>query len=95
MIAKGAEIIWLSDGPRGTRTRTGIVRAHVPPGRAIKLPKSADPAKLRAKVVNSVHARYLVEVPRRNARSGRRLASQWLAPKAAVLDKIAKVVVVD
>jgi len=68
------------------------VRAYLPPGRRLRLPKRADPAKCRVAEVNSVHARYLVEVPRHNARSGKRLGSHWLAPKAVILDKVAEII---
>jgi hypothetical protein len=90
MLAKGTRIRWLSRGRQGRRVLEGIVRAHVPAGRKIHLPAHADPAKLRAALVNRVHARYLVEVLRRNARSGRPIASQWMAPKALTLDRVAK-----
>ena len=89
MIDRGSQIGWRSDGPAGSRMLVGIVRAHVPPGRKIRLPKSADPVKLRAQIVNTVHARYLVEVPRCNVRSGKRIPSLWMAPKARTLDKVA------
>ena len=90
MLSKGTRIRWLSRGREGGRTLEGIVRALVPAGRKIQLPAHADPARLRAARVNRVHARYLVEVPRRNARSGRPIASQWMAPKALTLDRVAK-----
>jgi hypothetical protein len=90
LIARGTKIRWRSDGPKSATVREGVVRGYLPPGRRLKLPKSADPAKCRVSQVNAIHARYLVEVPRRNARSGKKLASHWLAPKAKTLDKIAK-----
>lgn len=90
MIDRGTRIRWRSDGPSGFRQLEGIVRAHIPPGRKARLPKHADKAKFKAKDVNRVHARYLVEVPRRNARSGRPIASLWMAPKAVTLEKRAK-----
>jgi D-aminopeptidase len=92
VIDRGTEIVWLSEGPKGHKMRRGVVRAHVPPGRQLRLPKSADPAKCRVALVNAVHARYLVEIPRANKRSGRKLASLWMAPKAVTLDKVAEVV---
>lgn len=92
MIDRGTRIRWRSDGPSRHVWREGIVRAHIPPGRRARLPRHADPAKFKAKVVNSVHARYLVEVPRANARSGRKIASAWFAPKAVTLEKRAKAI---
>ena len=91
MIDCGTHISWRSDGPRGYRYLRGFVRAHVPPGRKVRLPKSADPAKFKAKDINSVHARYLVVLRRRNGRSGRPIPSLWMAPKAATLEKMAKI----
>lgn len=93
MLRRGARIRWRSDGPRGRgRWREGVVRARLWPGDSAlaHMPASADVMKLRAHDVNSVHTRYLVEVPRVNKRSGRRLASHWLAPKASVLERRAR-----
>lgn len=88
MIAKGTRVRWRSDGPQGHCVqREGVVRAYLPPGKRARLP--AD-AKFKASEVNSVHARYLIEVPRANKRSGRKLASHWLAPKAVTLDRLAR-----
>jgi hypothetical protein len=87
---KGTRVRWRSEGPNGHVMREGIVRALVLPGRKVTLPKSADPAKFKAKIVNRVHTRYLVEIPRANARSGRKLASAWLAPKAVTFEKLAR-----
>jgi len=90
MLTRGTRIRWLSRGREGGRTLEGIVRALVPAGHKIQLPAHADASKLRAALVNRVHARYLVEVMRRNARSGRPIASRWMAPKARTLDRVAK-----
>ena len=92
MIERGTEVVWMSEGPRGHKMRRGIVRAHVPPGRRLKLPRSADSAKCRVTEINAVHARYLIEIPRANKRSGRKLASLWMAPKAVTLDRVAEIV---
>lgn len=89
-LTKGTRIRWLSRGRQGRRTLDGVVRALVPAGHKIHLPAHADASKLRAALVNSVHARYLVEIPRRNARSGRPIASRWMAPKARTLERLAK-----
>lgn len=83
-------IRWLASGPRGSQWREGIVRGYYAPGRPLRLPPSADWRKLKAAKVNSVHARYLIEVRRVHKTSGRRLASQWMAPKAVALERAMK-----
>lgn len=85
-IKRNTKIRWTSRGPQGERKREGVVKAFVPKGQDIKLPKSADPAKFKATVRNKIHDRYLIEVPRVNAKTGQKLASHWLAPKAAFLE---------
>lgn len=84
MIKVGDRVRWRSLGRAGSRTREGVVRAHLPPGRRARLP--AD-ARFKAAAVNSVHDRYLIEVRRWDVRSGRRLPSHWLAPKSRWLEK--------
>jgi len=92
MFRRGDEISWTSNGPKGVRERVGIVRAYVKPGKEIKLPKRADPAKFKAALVNTVHARYLVEIQRVHKNTGRKLKSHWMAPKAVTLERLAVVV---
>jgi len=92
VIKRGSKIKWVSEGPRGTKNREGIVRAHIKSGKPVRLPKRADPAKFKAAKINSVHDRYLIEILRTNLSSGRPLASAWMAPKAATLEKVAEVV---
>jgi hypothetical protein len=90
-LKRGQKIRWTSKGPMGKKRREGIVRGFVPAGAEIKFPKTADMNKFKAEQVNKIHNRYLVEIPRVHKRTGKKLASQWLAPKAAILDKTAKV----
>ena len=87
MLKKGTHIRWLAKSARGSQWREGVVRGHYPAGRRLRLPASADPNKLKAADVNRVHARYLVEIPRRHKTSGRRMSSLWMAPKAVALEK--------
>lgn len=87
---KGTPVRWLSKGPAGEKKREGIVRGIFAAGEALKFPKSADLAKFKAEHTNSIHTRYLIEVPRTHARTGEKLASHWLAPKAVVFEETAK-----
>jgi hypothetical protein len=87
---KGSEIRWTSVGPMGKKKRKGIVRGFCKAGEELKFPKSADLAKFKAEPMNQIHNRYLVEVPRTHARTGKKLPSHWLAPKAVTLEKTAK-----
>ena len=90
-LKRGQKIRWTSKGPAGKKRREGIVRGFVPADTEIKFPKSADMNKFKAELTNKIHNRYLVECPRAHKITGKKLASHWLAPKAAILDKTAKV----
>jgi len=91
---KGAKIRWTSKGPAGTRKREGCVVGFCPPGEKITtlMPKTADLNKFKARAVNNVHARYLIEIQRIDRRNGQKLASTWMATKAVTLEQSAKVV---
>lgn len=89
-LKRGQKIRWTSKGPKGKKRREGIVRGFVPAGSEVKFPKAADLNKFKAEMVNVIHNRYLVEIERVHKRTGKKLPSQWLAPKAAILDKKAK-----
>lgn len=78
---------WDSASPSNVIRRRGYVRAFVPAGKRAPVPKKAA---FKAATVNSVHDRYLVEVPRWHARTGEQLPSQWLAPKAVVIERTAR-----
>lgn len=86
-LAKDQGYAWDSSSPTNTIRRRGIVRAFVPAGEKVKLPAKA---LFKAARVNSVHDRYLVEIPRRHATTGEELPSQWLAPKAVVIERTAR-----
>jgi hypothetical protein len=89
---KGTEIRWTSKGPAGQKKRKGIVRGFCLAGEELKFPKSADLAKFKAEPMNQIHNRYLVEIVRVHKRTGKKLKSQWLAPKAVTLEKTAKLI---
>lgn len=87
---KGTRVRWKSVGPAGEMKREGIVHGRFAPGEQLKFPKRADLAKFKANLVNSIHSRYLIEIPRVHAKTGEKLASQWLAPKAVTFEKTAR-----
>lgn len=90
---RGQKVRWKSVGPGGyTKMREGIVRGFAAAGEELTFPKSADPNKFKAETKNKIHARYLIEIPRQHARTEKKLASQWMAPKAVTLEKTAKVI---
>ena len=74
-IKAKTEVTWKTKGPFGSRKRTGIVRKFVKANVAIKLPRGADPAKLKAEALNTIHDRYVIEIPRIHGRTGDKLAS--------------------
>lgn len=85
-VKNNTEITWKARGPFGSRKRTGIVRKFVKAGTEIVLPRGADETKLKAEFVNTIHDRYLVEIQRRHGRTGAKIASLWMAPKAATIN---------
>ena len=85
-IKNNTEITWKARGPFGSKKRTGIVRKFVKAGNEIVLPRGADDTKLKAEFVNSIHDRYLVEIQRVHGRTGTKIASHWMAPKAATIN---------
>jgi len=86
-LHKGSRVRWKSEGRGGAKWREGIVRGYLEPGVRARPPKDAQ---FKAAAVNSIHARYLVEIRRENKRSGRKLPSLYLAPKARLLERVAK-----
>lgn len=88
----GQKVRWISKSPHGEKEREGIVRGYLKPGDELKLPKSADVNKLKASPLNTVHTRYLIEVKRVHARTGVKLASHWLTPKAVTFESTAKAI---
>lgn len=88
---KGTCVSWTSKGPAGEKKRKGIVRGFVAPDHEVKLPKSADESKFKAEKVNKIHNRYLIEIPRgENKKTGKKLPSYWLAPKAVTFESTAR-----
>ena len=78
----GDTVTWEAKGPYGAREREGVVRAFIPAGEP-----APDLENFRAQRINLVHDRYLVEIERAHGRTGLKMASLWMAPKAATVNE--------
>lgn len=82
-IKINSHVSWKTKSSTGDGQRAGIVRAFVAAGK--KIPKLPKGSKFKSLPVNKIHDRYLVEIERVNKKTGVKLGSLWMAPKAATL----------
>lgn len=80
---------WTSKGPAGSRRLKGIIKGVVKAGAIAKIPSICT--KFRGKEIDTKHDRYLVSIARGdNKKTGKDLGFEFLSPRVATFDGIAK-----
>lgn len=92
-IPVGTKIAWWSGAGGASKLKQGIVRAYIPSMHSPKevYPEIANTTSSQRKFdstdYGSSNHRYLIEVPRASAKTGKSIASHWYTPLASNIER--------